>query len=217
MFTMAGTIKNSVRMAALDQKWQQKKNSFGQGQKKLSEMTTEERQLQDFKEQAEQIRKKQKYAGIDAKLAAGDKLTSEEIEYLRQNNPQALRDYEETQRERESYRRALRNCRTKEEVERLKYTRMGQFMAEAKKISSDACIPKEKKVALLKRILQQATAVEDEHKEFLKTSRYASLPTEEEAREAEKAEKEQQEAGNTNAEEIEKYRRNRKYRRSKEF
>lgn len=203
MFTMAGTIKRSVRMAALDQKWQQKKNSFGQDKKKLAEMTAEERQLQDFREQAEQMRKSQKHANIDAKLAAGEELTPEEIEYLRQNNPQALKDYEDTQKERESYKRALRNCRTKEEVERLKYTKMGQFMAEAKKISSNACIPKGKKVALLKRILQQATAVEDEHKEFLKTSRYASLPTEEEAREAEKAEKEQQEAETTGADETE--------------
>lgn len=203
MFTMAGTIKNSVRMAALDQKWQQKKNSFGQDKKKPAEMTAEERQLQDFREQAEQMRKSQKHANIDAKLAAGEELTPEEIEYLRQNNPQALKDYEDTQKERESYKRALRNCRTKEEVERLKYTKMGQFMAEAKKISSNACIPKGKKVALLKRILQQATAVEDEHKEFLKTSRYASLPTEEEAREAEKAEKEQREAETTGADETE--------------
>lgn len=203
MFTMAGTIKRSVRMAALDQKWQQKKNSFGQDKKKLAEMTAEERQLQDFREQAEQMRKSQKHANIDAKLAAGEELTPEEIEYLRQNNPQALKDYEDTQKERESYKRALRNCRTKEEVERLKYTKMGQFMAEAKKISSNACIPKGKKVALLKRILQQATAVEDEHKEFLKTSRYAGLPTEEEAREAEKAEKEQREAETTGADETE--------------
>lgn len=190
-------------MAALDQKWQQKKNSFGQDKKKLAEMTAEERQLQDFREQAEQMRKSQKHANIDAKLAAGEELTPEEIEYLRQNNPQALKDYEDTQKERESYKRALRNCRTKEEVERLKYTKMGQFMAEAKKISSNACIPKGKKVALLKRILQQATAVEDEHKEFLKTSRYASLPTEEEAREAEKAEKEQREAENTGVDKME--------------
>lgn len=203
MFTMAGTIKNSVRMAALDQKWQQKKNNFGLDKKKPAEMTAEERQLQDFREQAEKMRKSQKHANIDAKLAAGEELTPEEIEYLRQNNPQALKDYEDTQRERESYKRALRNCRTKEEVERLKYTKMGQFMAEAKKISSNACIPKGKKVALLKRILQQATAVEDEHKEFLKTSRYASLPTEEEAREAEKAEKEQREAENIGADETE--------------
>lgn len=203
MFTMAGTIKRSVRMAALDQKWQQKKNSFGQDKKKLTEMTAEERQLQDFREQAEQMRKSQKHANIDAKLAAGEELTPEEIEYLRQNNPQALKDYEDIQKERESYKRALRNCRTKEEVERLKYTKMGQFMAEAKKISSNACIPKGKKVALLKRILQQATAVEDEHREFLKTSRYASLPTEEEAREAEKAEKEQREAETTGADETE--------------
>lgn len=203
MFTMAGTIKRSVRMAALDQKWQQKKNSFGQDKKKLTEMTAEERQLQDFREQAEQMRKSQKHANIDAKLAAGEELTPEEIEYLRQNNPQALKDYEDTQKERESYKRALRNCRTKEEVERLKYTKMGQFMAEAKKISSNACIPKGKKVALLKRILQQATAVEDEHRKFLKTNRYASLPTEEEAREAEKAEKEQREAETTGADETE--------------
>ena len=72
-------------MAVLDQKWQQKKNSFGQDKKKLAEMTAEERQLQDFREQAEQMRKSQKHANIDAKLAAGEELTPEEIEYLRQN------------------------------------------------------------------------------------------------------------------------------------
>ena len=100
---IAGTIRNSVSLAALDSKWQQKKQDISKGSKE--DLTAEERVLQRFQEQADSIRENRKSTDIDSKLQAGGKLTAEEIEYLKKNDPEALKEYEEVQRERESYKK----------------------------------------------------------------------------------------------------------------
>ncbi len=178
MFSMAGTVKNSVKLATLENKWQQKKENAGKPQRK--ELTAQERELQIFQEQADEIREGKTPSDISAKLMSGARLTQEEIEYLRKNAPEALKEYEEFQREREQYKRQLRNCKSKEEVERLKTNKMGQFLAEAKEISHNAAIPKAKKVELLQKLLKKIAGVEEEHTEFTKTLRFAQLPEEEE-------------------------------------
>lgn len=174
---IAGTIRNTVMLQQMDNKWQQKKTNLG---KKQSEMTEEERLLRDLQEQAESIRTGNTYAKIDAKIKAGGTLTAEEVKYLRENYPQALENYEEIQREKEAYERQLKNCKTKEDVEKVKVQKLGGFMAEAKKISSNPYIGKSQKCALLGKILAKVTAVSKVHYEFTKSLRYQSLPTEEE-------------------------------------
>lgn len=174
---IAGTIRNSVGLAALDSKWQQKKQDISKGRKE--ELTAEERELQRFQEQAESIRESKKPADIDTKLQAGGELTAEEIEYLKKNDPEALKEYEEVKRERESYKKQLKNCKSKEEVEKLKMTKMGHYMAEAKEITNDPYIPKAKKYQLMKKMLKKTSAVEAEQEKFLQSSRYAKLPDEE--------------------------------------
>ena len=142
-------------------------------------MTAEERQLQHFKEQADEIREGRKKADIDAKLQSGGKLTPEEIEYLKRTNPAALKEYEEIQKERESYKKQLKSCKSKEEVEKLKTVKMGQFMAEAKEISNNPHIPKSKKCQLMKKMLSKIYGIEAEHVKFLQSAKYATLPDEE--------------------------------------
>ena len=174
---ISGTIKNSVNLAALDNKWQQKKQNFAK--KEYQNMTAEERQLQHFKEQADEIREGRKKADIDAKLQSGGKLTPEEIEYLKRTDPAALKEYEEIQKERESYKKQLKNCKSKEEVEKLKTIKMGQFMAEAKEVTNNPHIPKGKKCQLMKKMLSRIYAVEEEHEKFVQSAKYAELPEEE--------------------------------------
>lgn len=181
---IAGTIRSSVGLAELDSKWQLKKSELSGGKKQ--EMTAEERELWHFQQQADDIREGRKPAEIDAKLQSGAKLTPEEVDYLKKNNPQALKEYEEAQKEREGYKRQLRNCKSKEEVEELKTTKMGQFMAAAKSIVNNPYIPKGKKCQLMKKMLMEVSGIEREHQEFLKTSQYISLPDEEEEREKHK-------------------------------
>lgn len=146
---IAGTIRNSVSLASLESKWQQKKQGISKGKKE--NLTAEERELQRFQEQADKIRESKKSTDIDTKLQAGGELTAEEIEYLKKNDPDALKEYEEVQRERASYKKQLKNCKSKEEVEKLKMTKMGHYMAEAKEIMNDPYIPKAKKYELMKK------------------------------------------------------------------
>ena len=57
---------------------------------------------------------------------------------------------------------------------------MGQFMASANRIYSNANIPKEKKIKLLKRLLTKSNNVEVVHTEFIKSIEFAKLPEKEE-------------------------------------
>ena len=174
----AGTIQSMVALSAMQNQWQKKKNDINAG--KTSELTSEQRELQMYQSQADDIREGQKPAAIDIKLASGSRLNAEEIEYLKKHNPQALKDYEEEQRERENYKRQLRNCRSKEEVERVKTAKMGEFLSSCKSIASSPYIPKDQKCAMLKKLLREVMGIQEEHQEFVESAQYAILPDEDE-------------------------------------
>lgn len=174
---IAGTVRNTLNLTKLDSKWQQKKQQ--DPTKKTDEMTAQERELQRFQEQLKEMREN-KSPEINTKLMSGGKLTREEIEYLRKNDPQKLKEYEEIQQERESYKKQLKSCKSKEEVERLKMTRMGKYMSQAKSIASDSCIPKSEKYKMMVKLLAEATGVAKEHIKFTQSLRYAELPEEDE-------------------------------------
>lgn len=186
MMPMFGTIKNSVRLAMMDQKWQTKKQEMNQRNGKL--LSPEERQVQHFKEQLQEMRESKRPAQLDAKLSSGAKLTPEEIEYLRRHAPEVLKEYEREMQERENYKRQLRNCKSKEEVDRVKVAKMGEFLSAAKEISHNANIPKGKKLELLQKLMKRVMGIEAEHIEFEKTLQYASLPERDEEVEEEKKE-----------------------------
>lgn len=180
---IAGTIKNSVNLAVLDNKWQQKKQNLN---KSKEDLTAEERELKMFQEQADSLRESRKPNAITSKLQAGGKLTPEEIEYLKKNNPQALKEYQEIQKEREGYKKQLKKCKSKEEVEKLKMTKMGQYMAAAKKTMNDPYILKSEKLAMMQKMLMKISAIEIEHEKFLQSLKFAKLPDEEKEAKKEK-------------------------------
>ena len=171
-----GTIQSMVALSAMQNQWQKKKNDINAG--KTNELTPEQRELQMYQSQADDIREGQKPVAIDIKLASGSRLNAEEIEYLKKHNPQALKDYEEQQRERENYKRQLRNCHSKEEVERVKTAKMGEFLSSCKSIASSPYIPKDQKCAMLKKLLREVMGIQEEHQEFVESAQYAILPDE---------------------------------------
>lgn len=173
---IAGTIHNQIKLQMLDQKWQQKKEDFSK--KNKVEMTPEQRNLEQFKEQLKKEREKSSTSEIYAKLQSGGKLTSEEIAYLKENDPESLAEYEKAQAEKKSYEQALKNCKTKEEVERLKMNRMGNFAAQAKSIVNNPYIPKDKKVQLIQRLNNEVCLIRDAHNEFVSTKEFIDLPKE---------------------------------------
>lgn len=177
MLPITGTVRDAVKLAELDNKWKQKKNS---AEKMKKELTPEERQIQRYQEDAEKMRESRQMAALDAKLEAGAGLTPEEIAYLRKNHPLKYKDYLETKEEQKHYKEELEACETKDDVEKLKMTKLGEFAAECKSVANNPNIPEGKKVELLGKILKKIAGVEKVHTEFVKSLRYQSLPTEEE-------------------------------------
>lgn len=190
MLNMIGTVRNTVKLAEADMKWQQKKSSGKL--KKNQEMTPEMRMLEKYKEQAAEMREQRQMAGIEAKIKSGEALTPEEIEYLKKKKPEAYRDYEEIQREKQAYEKELKSCKTKDDVEKLKLEKMGSFMAQAKSVSNNPNIPKGKKLALMEKILAKANGIQKVYLAFTKTAQYQQMPTEEELAEEEKEQNERQ-------------------------
>lgn len=125
------------------------------------------------------MREGNKSSDIYVKIKSGAELTSEEIDYLKKNNPNALREYEDIKREKEAYKNQLKNCRTKEEVEELKVQKMNSYISEARRISSNPYIPEGKKSELMDNIMARVLNIQDAHVEFTKTIKYISLPDDE--------------------------------------
>lgn len=192
MLPIVGSIRNTVKLAEMDSKWQQKKKNGGKALKK--EMSPQEKQIQRYKEDLERMREGRQMSDIDAKLKSGGTLTPEEITYLQRNCPEKYKEYVEIKNEREAYKRQMESCETKEDVEKLRMNKMNSFLAEAKSVMNNPNIPKGKKLGLMEKILRRMMGIEKEYVKFVNFGRYGNLPTEEELAEEEKKKAEQSEA-----------------------
>lgn len=176
-----GTIQSQVRLQMLDLKWQKKKQDID-SKKDTEGMTQDEILLDSLERQAQTERERSVTSELYTKLKTGGTLTEEEIAYLKEHDPEALAEYEKAQTEKKAYENALKNCRTKEDVQRLKLNRMGSFAAQAKEIASNPYIPKDKKVELMQRLNNEVCMIRDAHQAFEKSRAYEELPEEQELR-----------------------------------
>lgn len=176
MIPMIGTIKSAVKLAELDSKWQQKKENIGNKifQQETAK-TPEQLQIEAFQEDLKRMRESDDYAMIYNKIKSGKKLSPEEVEYLQRENPQAYADYKIAQAEKEAFKKKLRNCKSKEEVRELKVTEMGNYLAQAKTVSSNPNIPKSKKLEILGRIMSRVMGLEEVYQEFVKSAEYTDM------------------------------------------
>lgn len=146
MLTAAGKVQKELKLSGMNKLDQKKvEREEKEQQKRLADMDPLVRQLKQYREDAEKMRENNQMASIDAKMKSGEGLTPEEEEYLKQNSKDAYREYQEIKEEREAYKKQLKSCKTKEDVEKLKLNKMGNFMAQAQKISNNPVIPKGKK------------------------------------------------------------------------
>lgn len=193
MLMIAGTIRQNVQMATMNTLIEEKKaKGFV---KKQEDMTPEQRMLEQFKEQAAQNKEAEYTSGIANKVMSGEKLSMDEIEYLQKKNPELLKKYREMQEEMKAYESQLRNCKTKEEVERVRVNKINGYLAQAKSVSNNPVIPKGEKMAMLQEIMARLTNIEKVHMKFVKSVEYKELPKEQEiAKERAELTSERQEA-----------------------
>ncbi|MCI8756542.1 MAG: hypothetical protein HFG18_08145 [Oscillospiraceae bacterium] len=186
LFPMTGTLYNSMKSAELEMKWQMKKKDPNY----WDSLDERSKQIINLQENAASVRKSNAMSSISAKMESGAELTDEELAYLRENNPQMYQEAMKIKMERQAYEKELEKCRTKEDVERVKTNKMNQMLSYAKAVSSNPNIPEGAKLGELKKIMSHTMALCNEHLKFIKTPRYAKLPTEDELRRKEKERKE---------------------------
>lgn len=179
---ITGTIRNSVNLTMLQNKWQQKKDSGNVLSKEernaRANWTQADRLKHELEKQAESNKEANIRTGIDGKIMAGGTLTPEEEAYLAKKDPQALAKYRQTKMEKKAYEEKLKNCKTKDEVDRLKTNTMSGFLASFKKIENDPYIPISEKLAKAQEFLAKTRNIEDVELKFMATSDYEELPTE---------------------------------------
>lgn len=175
----------------LNNKWMQKKESGNvlskQELNERSTWTSEQFMIADFQERLEHNREAEKRQKIDNKIMSGGSLSPEEISYLEKNDPVALKKYRETKEEKESYKEKLRQCKTKEEVDRVKLQKLGELESSLSSIVNDPAIPKSAKLAKAQEILAKTNNIEAAHLEFVKSADYQSMPTDDEKKEQDAA------------------------------
>lgn len=187
---ITGTVRSAVNLQLMDSKWQQKKNDISKNQKQ-KEMTAEERTIAQFQEQMDKERESNSHTETYNKLKSGGKLTSEEVQYLQEHDPEALAKYREAQAQKKAYENELKNCKTKEEVQQAKMNKLGNFVSEAKAIVNDPYIPKAKKLELMNQLNNKVCMIAEAHDKFTESAQYRDMPTEQELSEEMKAEAEE--------------------------
>lgn len=171
-----GTASAYAKNVALRMKWNERKEN------PLKSKGDEDPMVKQLRDQAEQQRKTNRLANLHGKLQSGMKLTKDEMEYLKTHSPEEYERAVKALKEREQYKKELANCRSKEDVERLRQQRLQQFCTEAKAIANNPNIPADKKKEKLEELGMRAAAVANEHIEYTKKAEYQNLPeTDEEA------------------------------------
>ena len=103
---------------------------------------------------------------IRTKLKSGKKLSEKEMRLLKEHAPDLYKKAEAVQQERKNFKEALRNCKTKDDVQRLFSQKMQFSMSMAKQDQEMA--------------EYLTSALQDEHTHFTKTDNYKNMKWENE-------------------------------------
>lgn len=186
-FFTVQSLNAYTRNMEMQMKWQKKQDTSdftADGSMRLDNDPT--------RRQAEEIRKSREDGSdqlakqIDLKLNSGQKLTAEEMDYLRKHDPQAYQKVKSIEAEQKNYENELKKCKTKEEVERVKMAHTATSLSAVNSIMNNPVIPEEKKFELVMQEHRKNQALQTTAQEFVESGEYAKLPTEAERLKAEK-------------------------------
>lgn len=191
-FLSVGSINNYIKNLNMEQKWQTKKRNgdyTADGLKTMTEWL--DKQRAEAAEKDDEKNNDPTLKDIHNKLALGKRLTKGEMQYLQKNDPVVYQKAKALEDEIAAYENKLKNCRTKEEVQKLRLSQVSASLATVKSTMNNSAIPKDKKLGIVMAEHSKMRAVEEETLKFIKSKEYSELPTEEEKL---KAEKDMQEA-----------------------
>ena len=205
---ITGTLYEAGKMMTMQNKWDQKKSTGNVLKKEKKELTPEERQLQDYREQLEETRKGNEYSALYSKIQSGQKLSPAEEDKLKEKDMKSYLEYKANQAEQEAYAERLKRCRTKDEAQRLQTAKMQGNLSKMKNIENDPYISDAEKLKMARVIQGDTVATAKIYQEFTQSEEYDKMPTEGELQQLHKMERdaenaELQEVKENNSESLE--------------
>ena len=191
---ITGTLYEAGKMMTMQNKWEQKKTNGSVLKKEKRELTPEERQLQDYREQLEETKKGNEYSALYSKIQSGQKLSPAEEDKLKEKDMKSYLEYKANQAEQEAYEERLKRCRTKDEAQRLQTAKMQGNLSKMKNIENDPYISDAEKLKMARVIQGDTTATAKIYQEFTQSEEYEKMPTEGELQQLRKMERDAEDA-----------------------
>lgn len=192
---MMGTIGAYAKTQKLKMQWDMKKQSRNVTDHKKSMDEWLESSRADTKDTTDTTNTPQmggnsdnRLRTIQTKVDAGKKLTAGERAYLKEKDPETYSELEANEQEQRAYERKLKQCRTKEEVQRLKMSNLGSSLAKINSVKNNPAISAEKKLKIFMHEKRRCDRMEESTREFVRRGEYEKLPADRELVEAQKEE-----------------------------
>lgn len=195
-FTTIGSVTSYMKSMKLQTKWNQKKSTgdFSKDECKSSLQRKNEMFKKSYMEQQKNNESDKTLTSIHAKIAAGTKLTTEEMRYLQVKDPTSYQKVKRLEMEKKQYEEDLKRCKTKNDVEKLKMTKVSSALSSINSVKNNPNIPDATKLAVCEEELHKLSEFEKIELKFKQSSQYQDLPTEAEKNKAEKEIREAEEA-----------------------
>lgn len=155
-----GTLYNYTRNLYFTQKWNMKKQGI---------VVDDNNSTINYIKKSQEQNKAEKLSSIITKLKSGMKLSSEEMDFLRQNSPETYKKVIEINQEREEYRRELKKCKTKDEVVNKNTSKVCSLVGQARSVSGSGSAES------MEFIQMKVAAINDEHVSFVKSVPFSKL------------------------------------------
>lgn len=187
-----GSVGSYVKTMDMENKWRTKKNSgnfAADGAKTVGEWIEQQKKKTVEKKSSQSSmgnKSDSTLTAINYKLAKGSKLTPAEKEYLRKKDAAAYQRVQNIEATQKDFENKLRQCKTKEEVRKLKLTYVASALYSVNSIKNSPYIPEGAKAGLISEQQQLMAAIDRSHTDFVKSGEFALLPTEAERAEAAK-------------------------------
>lgn len=187
-FLMINSVNSYVKGLDMKGRWRQKKEKADFSE----DYTLNERQRKNemfkksYMEQRENDDSDKTLSAINNKIAVGSKLTPDEMKYLQVKNPTLYQKLKDIEKEKKQYEEDLKKCRTKEDVDRLKMSKISSSLSAINSVKNNPNIPESKKLEIAAQEQRRLNELGEIEAKFIKSGEYAKLPTEEEKAKAEK-------------------------------
>lgn len=197
-FSTIGSVTSYMKSMELETKFKKKKaeGDLGSQSRKKTELEIKNEQFKAeyMRRQEENEDDDKMLMDINNKIAVDQELTPEELRYLQNKNPSLYQKVKNIENEKKQYEKDLKNCKSKEEVERLKMNKVSSALSAIKSAESDPNLPESAKLAVAQGELRRMNALNKILAKFVERGEYDKLPAEQEVLEVEKQLKEAEQA-----------------------